>query len=231
MDRNLPAVVITGCNKGIGKAIFESLEKKGSFRVYGICRDHAVVTKSKNAMVYLCDLSDPDALIKTTQDILTSSGGIDIVINNAGTSVFKPIEDIELLEWQTVLGVNLTAPYILTKAFIPGMKTRNFGRIINISSDAQSLSFANASAYCASKAGLKLFADCVRKEAAGHNIHVSTVAPGRVDTFFNHKEPGKRPDALKAEDVASQVIYLLEQPERIEIENLYLNSNLEKDLH
>jgi NADP-dependent 3-hydroxy acid dehydrogenase YdfG len=111
------------------------------------------------------------------------------------------------------------------------MKQQNFGKIITIASDADRLSFAGAGAYCASKAGARLLADCIRKEVAGYNISVTVISPGRVDTHFNGKQPGDRPHSLAAADVARQVQFVLAQPERCEIESINLNSALEKELH
>jgi short-subunit dehydrogenase len=227
-----PTIVITGCSRGIGKEVLELLKSKRAYTIVGISRNwDGDDSRYADISIHTCDLSNPEATVKTAREILAATGGVDILVNNAGTSVFKPVEEIELSDWHRVLNVNLTAPFILTSVFIEGMKARNFGRIINISSDAEKISFSGASAYCASKAGLKLFSDCVRKETDGHNIHITTIAPGRVDTYFNHKTPGQRPLSLNANDVAQQVMYVIEQPEKVEIEAIYLNSSLEKSLH
>jgi 3-oxoacyl-[acyl-carrier protein] reductase len=225
-------VLITGCHKGIGRAVLEALHATGRYTLYGIARQPLPAgLSSLTDELFICDLADTDALTKTMDKILAVSGGIDVLINNAGIGIFKPVDVLTLDDWNQVLTTNLTAPFLLTSHLLPAMKQKNYGRIISISSDAEHLSFADAGAYCAAKAGLKLLMDCVRKEADGYNIHVTTVAPGRVDTHFNNKSPGARPHSLQPEDVAAQVVFVLAQGDRAEVEQIYLNSAAEKLLH
>jgi len=227
-------VLITGCTKGIGHAVAKKLLYSEGYEIYGIARQAQTSDLKKehpSVKLYDCDLSDPYETEKVLRTILDDSSGIDVVINNAGIGNFKPIDQLTLADWSAVLNVNLTAPYLVIHHVLPHMKQQNFGKIITISSDADHLSFTDASAYCASKADLSSLADCVRKEVSGYNITVTTIAPGRVDTNFNHKKPGDRPNSLRAEDIAEQVAFLLTLPERCEIEKIYLNSILEKELH
>ena len=93
--------------------------------------------------------------------------------------------------------------------------------------DADHIGFSEGSIYCASKFGLRGFSDSVRDELKGYNISLTTIGPGRVDTFFNGKKPGDRPHSLSADDVARQIIHVLEERDRCGIERIYLRSTLE----
>ncbi len=179
----------------------------------------------------LCDLADPKRTALVLDELLKVLARVDILVLNAGIGIFRPVDELTLEQWVQVLDVNLTSAYVLLNRLIPAMKANDFGRIVFISSDADALTFAQAGAYCAAKAGVTALAGCVRKEVAGHDIHVTVVSPGRVDTFFNDKVEGNRQDALHAEDVARQVMFALSQPARSEIERITVNSALEKMLH
>lgn len=225
-------VLLTGCSTGIGLAIAKRLQADG-YEIYGLSR-HTKKNELENlssVRLYPCDLRNPEHTEEVLRKIIKDSSGIDIAINNAGIGNFGEIDSLSLSAWNEVMAVNLTTAYLVMHHVLPGMKKQNFGKIISISSDADSFSFAGAGAYCASKAGLSALSNCVRKEVSGHTISVTTIAPGRVDTNFNHKKKGDRPHSLAAEDIAEQVAHLLTLSERCEVEKISLNSTLEKELH
>jgi short-subunit dehydrogenase len=149
------------------------------------------------------------------------------LINCAGAGYFAPVENLPIEEWNKLLRLNLTAPFLLTQFVLPEMKKQRAGRIINLSSDADNEGFANSTAYCASKFALRGFGDALRKEIAGSSITVTTISPGRVDTCFNGKSPGMRPLSLSANDVAAVVVMLLATDTRCAIELVRMKSNLE----
>lgn len=221
-------VLITGCSKGIGKATLGKIIKEDKYEIYVISKHVKNLKEIDGLHVFRCDLSDKKEKIRIIQKIIKISDGIDILVNNAGIGLFKNIEDFSAEEWNNLLEINLNSPFIFIKYLMPLMKKNNYGIIINITSDADHNSYPQGSLYCASKFGLKGLSDSLRKELKGFNIKVTTIAPGRVDTFFNSKEKGNRPYSLSAEDVADQIINILNQSERTEIEAIYLNSVLEK---
>lgn len=221
--------MINGCSRGIGRAILDRLILSGDYRVYAVSKntEELISIDSKNLTVYKCDLSVTSNAINVVKEVQEVSGGIDILINNAGVGIFRRVEELNLDDWNNVLTLNLTIPFIMVKNILPSMKLKNFGRIVNISSDADYICFSEGSAYCASKFGLRGFSDSVRDELKGFNIYITTISPGRVDTFFNEKKPGDRPNSLSADDVARQIMHVLEQRERCGIERIYLRSTLE----
>jgi 3-oxoacyl-[acyl-carrier protein] reductase len=148
---------------------------------------------------------------------------LDILINNAGVGVFKPVAAMTPVEWSTVIDTNLTGVFNACHAAIPHLKARGGGFIINISSLASRNAFPNAAAYCATKAGLNQFSEALMQEVRYDGIRVSYVMPGSVATEFNNRSEGDGADwKTSAEDVAAVVIGLLQSdprsiPSRVEI--------------
>ncbi|MFB5761889.1 SDR family NAD(P)-dependent oxidoreductase [Paenibacillus medicaginis] len=223
------SVLLTGCSKGIGHSILRELLEANNYNIYAITQNANDISEeqAKSISLYSCDLTDISRADQIVKQVLQKSQGIDVLINNAGCGKFALVEQLELNDWDRLLKLNLTIPFLLTKRLLPNMKRQNFGRIINITSDADHIGFAEGSLYCASKFGLRGFSDSVRQELRGTNITITTIGPGRVDTYFNDKKPGDRPISLNPDDVANQVMHVLNQSERCEIEQIYLKSTLE----
>jgi 3-oxoacyl-[acyl-carrier protein] reductase len=218
-------VMLTGASTGIGAAILARLGESGRYETTVLGR--SVPGLARNCRFIPVDLSDPHTLEAVIEPLLQTSGPFDVLINNAGVGVFKPVEELTLAEWQRVINLNLTAPFALIRKLLPGMRALGSGRIVNISSDADHIGFAGAGAYCASKFGLAGLAEAVRKELTGSRITIVTIAPARVDTCFNGKAPGDRPLALSPADVAAQVIHVIEGSDRCHVETIRLKSCLE----
>jgi NAD(P)-dependent dehydrogenase (short-subunit alcohol dehydrogenase family) len=111
-------------------------------------------------------------------------GGLDILVNNAGVGIFANVADMDIRQWQEVIGTNLDGVFYCCHAAIPRMRERGGGYIINISSLAGKNSFVAGAAYCASKAGLNAFSESLMQEVRYDNIRVSYIMPGSVATGF-----------------------------------------------
>jgi len=221
-------VILTGCDRGIGNAILKELLLSKKYLIYAIVRDKKNLQPKKNLFIYTADLSIPRKTEDVIKKILIDAKNINILINNAGIGIFKNIEDISLEEWDKVMSVNLVSPFVAIKYVLQNMKSENSGQIINISSDADHITYPQASLYCASKFGMVGLSDSIRKELKGTNIKITTIEPGRVDTNFNNKNIGDRPNSLSAKDVAKEVMHILNLSDTCEIEKIYLNSILER---
>ena len=145
-------------------------------------------------------------------------GGIDILVNNAGIGIFRAVDEMTPAEWNAVVETNLTGCFYCVRAAVHRMKRRGGGYIFNISSLAGKNAFAGGAAYNASKAGLNHFSEAIMLDLRYHNIRVSYILPGSVETSFGHPsaETEKRTAGWKLgpEDVAQVVVDLLKSDPR-----------------
>lgn len=122
---------------------------------------------------------------RVKHDVLSRFGHVDILVNNAGMNVRKPMEEFSLEEWNSVLTTNLTSVFLMCRSFVPQMKGRGYGRIINLTSIMSHISMPGRSAYSASKAGLLGFTKALALELATEGITVVAISPGPFATEMN----------------------------------------------
>jgi 3-oxoacyl-[acyl-carrier protein] reductase len=216
MDLKHRVAVITGASKGIGKAIASELAKQGCNVVLNARNKeelHATEKEISRAGVKILSVAadvrnpmDVEALAKTTEREL---GPATILVNNAGIGQFAEVAQLSDEDFRSILETNLFGVFYCCRAFLPGMIQKEQGHIVNIASLAGKNPFVGGSAYCASKAGLISFAECLMLEVRHHNIKVSTICPGSVQTEFGSGEMSKRNWALSSEDVATAVLDVL----------------------
>jgi NADP-dependent 3-hydroxy acid dehydrogenase YdfG len=123
-------------------------------------------------------------LEKTVNDLHNQHGHIDHLVNNAGTDLTVSIEEMPVSEWDRIIGVNLRAPFVLSRLLLPIMRQQGSGHIVNIASTAAKRNWPNASAYHASKWGLLGFSHALLTEARQHNIKVTAIISGGMRTPF-----------------------------------------------
>lgn len=168
-------ILVTGASKGIGRKIAEELSQIGSIFVTGRNQN---ALKSLDVPYCVCDLAvEPGKLAE-----FIKKNHIDILINNAGEYVYGAVENITVSDMERIYRTNLIAPTILISSAVPHMKSKCWGRIINIGSISGVMGEANACLYSASKAGLLGLTKALALELAGYNITVNTINPGWVDT-------------------------------------------------
>ena len=210
--------LITGGNRGIGKAIAHRLAAMGA--AVAICgRDTATLEAAANELVATgarvhwqrADVTrsvEVAALVAQTE---SSLGAISILVNNAGIGLFGPIHEKTEQEWDTLLDTNLKSLFLVSRAVIPGMMERKSGDIINISSMAGKSTFAGGGLYCASKWAVQGLSGCMAEDLRGYGIRVSTVCPGSVATEFSGRGPKDASKVLTAQDVAHAVAMIATQ--------------------
>ena len=217
--------VITGGSRGIGLATARALLQQGaSVAITGTNpatlkagRDELLSNAAADRIVSeLADVRDYGAVEAALGRIDSALGGIDILVNNAGVGVFKPVADMTVDEWHTVMDTNLTGVFYCCHAALPYLRKRGGGWIINISSLASRNAFVNGAAYCASKSALNAFSESLMQEVRYEGIRVAYVLPGSVNTSFgggvlsNTKAQG----ALLPDDVAQVIGDLVAHPSR-----------------
>ena len=177
----MKVAVVTGATGGIGERIAAGLVKKG-YVVYSLARSR----KNAEGVRYrLVDLSDFEAAGEAVRQIAEEAGRIDLLVNNAGISLQKQVQDTTDADWQKVVNVNLGAAFYVTKAALPAMIARKSGKIVNISSMWGLTGASCEAAYSAAKAGLIGWTKALAKEVGPSGIHVNCVAPGLIDTEMN----------------------------------------------
>ncbi|HEX5432437.1 MAG TPA: 3-oxoacyl-ACP reductase family protein [Bryobacteraceae bacterium] len=183
---------ITGGSRGLGKAIALALASEGE-SIALAARDAAALSAAAEQVrsigadveVFQADVSDEAQVSGLEKDVLSRFGHVDILVNNAGINVRKPIEEFSLKEWNDVLSTNLTSAFLMCRAFLPQMRGRGYGRIINLTSIMSHVSIAGRTAYSASKAGLLGFTKALALEAASDGISVVAISPGPFATEMN----------------------------------------------
>lgn len=192
--------IVTGAGRGIGRSISKKLVESGAHVVASdINLSNAEETVQilnahrKTSIAYRVDVTDVDSLESLIAEAEEKLGQVDILVNNAGIMFRTRILDISAEEWEKTLKVNLTGPFLCTQAVLPGMKEREFGRIINISSSAgRSVSTLGGVHYTASKAGLLGLTRAVAKEVAPFGITVNAICPGLIDTEMARKTTSEK---------------------------------------
>ena len=170
----------------------------------------------------VADVKDHEQVGALFQFLDAHFGGLDVLVNNAGVGLFRPVSEITFEQWRTTLDTNLSGAFYCSREALFRFVTRGGGHIVNISSLAGVNAFAGGSAYNASKFGLNGFSEAMMQDVRSENVRVSTVMPGSVATEFGRE--GRTLDAAAAardsdwkiwpEDVAEVVRMLLTMPSR-----------------
>lgn len=173
-------VFITGGSSGIGKSIGEFLHHKG-FTVYGTSRNPEKNTNSIFPLLTL-DVRNVESIKDAINKLISITGQLDIVINNAGVGITGPLEEIPTEEIKNNFETNFFGPIEVMKAVLPQMRSQNSGLIINITSIAGYMGLPYRSVYSASKGALELITEALRMEVKSFGIQITNVAPGDFAT-------------------------------------------------
>src|SRR5205807_1072067 len=211
--------VVTGAGRGIGAAIARKLAGLGAVDILcGRKRDPLESTAAEigeaggRAEVLPCDVTDLSSVEAAAQHIDKTHGRADILVNDAGIGGFGgPLHEMPPESWDAVLNTNLRGVYYCIRSFAPMMIRAKNGHIINISSLAGKNPLPNGAAYAASKWGLNGLSYSVAEELRTHNIRVSVVCPGSVDTELSPHTGKDSKKMLRPEDVAHVVAMLVTQ--------------------
>jgi NAD(P)-dependent dehydrogenase (short-subunit alcohol dehydrogenase family) len=184
--------VVTGASRGLGRAIAVALAGEG-VRVALTGRDEAKLAETEaairarggEAVPFKADVTDEDQVAALAHNVKSRLGPAQILVNNAGVNLRKPVTEFTLEEWRWVLDSNLTSAFLMCRSFVPQMKGTGYGRIINMTSIMSHVSLPGRAAYSSSKAGLLGLTRALAMELAGECITVVGISPGPFATEIN----------------------------------------------
>lgn len=218
-------ILITGASRGIGRAIAQKLaSNETALFLHGRDRNaldetcRAIVALGSSAQPLIFELSDPNQVVKLVNAL--GAEPLDALINNAGIALVKPLQEIALEEWQRIIAINVTAPFLLTQKLAPKMWPG--ASIVNILSIAAKSGFPDWSSYCMSKFALEGFSQAVREELRPRGIRVINIYPGATATEIWQNAEGDWPleKMMSADEIAEAVAYALSRPGHVAAENI-----------
>jgi 3-oxoacyl-[acyl-carrier protein] reductase len=212
--------IVTGAGRGIGRAIARAFARAGATVVL-VSRTAddlertlgEIAHEGGRALAVPADVTRKADVTAAVVRALDATGGLDILVNNAGVFVWKALANLEEEEWDRILGTNLKAAYLLTRAALPALAKSREGRIVNISSIHGTVGDANVAAHCAAKFGLIGLTKALANELRGVGVSVNALCPGSTENRLRDEAP--RPHAaplrekLSAEDVAGAALFLV----------------------
>ena len=213
--------LVTGGARGLGAAICENLCGAGMTVVAADIREELLKDLSSklkdnggDIRTVVLDVCDEAQVENTLKQIVSELGHLDVLVNNAGTDKTVSVEELEIPEWDQVMGVNLRGPFVLSKLAFPIMREQGGGAIVNIVSTAAKRAWANAAAYHASKWGLLGFSHALHVEGRPVNIKVTAVVVGGMRTpFLLDRFPDIDLNNLQdPANVANAIRFVLTQP-------------------
>jgi 3-oxoacyl-(acyl-carrier-protein) reductase len=198
--------LVTGGNRGIGAAICRSLANQGATVALGYGRNQEQAESvrrdiGEDASIHQGNIGSADDCRRVVGEVIDQHGHLDVLVNNAGITIDKPVLKMEDEDWYKVLAVNLSGAFFMSKAALPNMVERDYGRIVNISSIIGQRGNIGQANYAASKSGLFGLTMTMAREAAKQckNITVNAVAPGFIETDMLQSVPEKVLDSIKSQ--------------------------------
>ncbi len=219
--------LVTGASRGIGLAVAEALRATG-MHVVRLAR--SLRNRSSERMTDIaCDVTKPMDVKAAVDQVVGELGVPDIVVNNAGIFLIKPLGETTYDDFTLTVATNLTAPFLIARALVPGMVQRGSGHLVTVGSISDYIGFPGSTAYAASKFGLRGMHEVIRAETARSGVRTTLLSPGPVDTEIwdpvdPDSKPGftKRKDMMRAEDIAAAVVYAVTQPEHVAVTEIRL---------
>jgi len=212
--------LVTGASRGLGRAMATALGRAGAKLALVSRKPAPFEEEGIEAANFTCDVSSEDQVAVLEKAVIERFSTVDILINNAGVNVRKGITEFTLDEWNHVIGTNLTGAFLMCRAFVPHMKGKGYGRIVNMASMMSHVSLPGRAAYSASKAGLLGMTRALALELAPDGITVMAISPGPFATEMNKpllNDPQVKQQFTsripvghwgKPEDVGSLALYL-----------------------
>ena len=222
--------LVTGATEGIGRATARALGRAG-FRVAVCARTASKVealvgrlrAEGIEAAGAPADVGDSQQVARAVERLTGELGPVEVLVNNAGVLIARPLEELSLEDWDTTMATNLRGLFLVTRAVLPGMRARRSGTIVNVASLSGHSGFAGGTAYAASKHGVLGFSRSLMLEVRKDGVRVVAVCPGSVDTGMLHDQPMLKADPsriLRPEDVADTIVQAVRLPARAMVSEL-----------
>ena len=241
MARN---VFVTGATSGIGLCIAEAYAKHGdNVLISGRRAELLGEVQARLSREYGVRVETLVLDVRSREDVeskvpaaIEAFGGIDVLVNNAGLAQgLDPFQDSTVEDAVTMINTNVLGLLYVTKAVLPFMINKNEGHIVNMGSTAGIYAYPGGAVYCATKAAVKMLADGIRMDTIATDIKVTTIQPGIVETPFSevrfHGDAERAAsvyagiDAVQPQDVADVVLYVTNQPKRMQITDVTIMAN------
>lgn len=234
-----PVAVVTGAGSGVGRAVVQKFVAEG-WRVALVGRNEDSLRESiavsggdpaGRCAVFVCDVGRPDDVQQMAAAVLATFGQVDVLVNSAGTNVrHRAFRDVSIEDWHLVMATNLHGAFYCVRAFLPGMRARGSGTVVNINSDVGRLARDLAGvAYVTSKFGLAGLAQSLNVEERAHGIRACSIFPRDINTPLLDKRPHPpsaeaRARMVQPEDVAACVWLAASLPPNAIVEELSVYS-------
>ncbi|MHB1104920.1 MAG: SDR family oxidoreductase [Lutibacter sp.] len=228
MELSQKIAVVTGASSGLGAAFAGALIAKGAI-VYGLARNldklNALQKQlGKTFIPVKMDITDQKAIVAWVKKTFSDTHIPNILINNAGAGFFNKIDELPLQHWHDMINTNLNGVFYISSNIVPLMKMNNSSsHIINIGSILGKTTRPDSAAYSATKYGIQGFSEALSKELRTHNIKVTCVNPGSIETHF-FEQSGIKPHSnmLQPNDIAAFIIHVIETPCNMLIDEITL---------
>jgi NAD(P)-dependent dehydrogenase (short-subunit alcohol dehydrogenase family) len=189
---NGKTALVTGASRGLGRAIGLALAGAGA-TVVGVARNESglaetvrtIRAQGGRAQAFSCDVTSEASVAAMGSAVADAVGGVDIVVNNAGTAVDAPFLETSLEQFRSTVDVNVVGPFLVTREFGRGMTERRYGKVINIGSVDTVIGVPNLVAYCTSKGAVAQFTRALAAEWARFGVSVNCLCPGYIMTDIN----------------------------------------------
>jgi meso-butanediol dehydrogenase/(S,S)-butanediol dehydrogenase/diacetyl reductase len=211
--------LVTGGGRGIGRSIAVALARAGAdvaVAARSVPEIEAVAAEisalGRRTHFFPLDVSDRARLAAVPREVEAHLGPIDVLVNNAGIDQSGPVHRITDAEWDAVLAVDLTAPFLLTRACLPSMYERRFGRVVNVASVAGRTGLRYAAAYTAAKHGLVGFTRALALEGASRGVTANAVCPGWTETRMMDESVAAAANATGRTEEETRALFLRPTP-------------------